>query len=109
MGGSSSSANDKFPLEKSDDEWRAVLSPEQVLPPQANHKLTRSFVFSEKRARNGPERVNMNILKVKACLIVRDVVLHYTKLHLNLIPDVDGLLLPRGTFPNFIDAVILII
>lgn len=51
----------------------------------------------------------MNILKVKAYLIVRDVVLHYTKLHLNLILDVDGLLLPRGTFPNFIDAVILIV
>ena len=31
MGGSSSSsANEKYPLEKSDQEWRAILSPEQV-------------------------------------------------------------------------------
>ena len=29
MGGSSSS-NEKFPVEKSDQEWRAILSPEQV-------------------------------------------------------------------------------
>jgi hypothetical protein len=31
MGGSSSaSASESYPLQKSDEEWRAVLSPEQV-------------------------------------------------------------------------------
>lgn len=36
MGGasSSSSANEKYPVEKSDQEWRAVLSPEQVFNPR---------------------------------------------------------------------------
>jgi hypothetical protein len=36
MGGSSSNANESFPLEKSDKEWRAVLSPEQVVHPSSS-------------------------------------------------------------------------
>ena len=62
MGGSSSSSTEKFTVEKSDEEWRAILSPEQVLP-QVNHRLSCSFVFSGKRERKWLERGNMNILK----------------------------------------------
>lgn len=62
MGGSSSSATEKFTVEKSDEEWRAILSPEQVLS-QANHRLTCSFVFSDKREQKWQERGNMNILR----------------------------------------------
>ena len=49
----------------------------------------------------------MNILKVKVYLIVRHVVLHYTKVHRNLILDVDGLHLPRGTCPLLLMSVLI--
>jgi hypothetical protein len=51
----------------------------------------------------------MYILKTKAYLIVRHVVLHYTKLHRNLILGVDGLHLLRGTCPLFMMSVLSIV
>jgi peptide-methionine (R)-S-oxide reductase len=35
MGSSTSSANDTFPVQKSDEEWRAVLNPQQVHTPRS--------------------------------------------------------------------------
>lgn len=106
MGGSSSaSASESYPIQKSDEDWRAVLSPEQVI--YFVSRLIDSSASSDRRVLRWQELGSMRNLRGKGYLIAAPVVRLSTRVHQSLIRGVDGLRLPKGSGSFFVKLMVV--